>query len=63
MLTDGVTVNQGSGEGLQVGSGNIRRSNLARDDVHLDDVSSDGSHKGFVRLKSRVGGGEDGVAH
>mmetsp|Transcript_31547 Transcript_31547/g.66045 ORF Transcript_31547/g.66045 Transcript_31547/m.66045 type:complete len:282 (-) Transcript_31547:107-952(-) len=61
MLTDGVTVNQGSGEGLQVGSGNIRRSNLARDDVHLDDVSSDLSPEGFVRLKSRVGGGEDGV--
>mmetsp|Transcript_5914 Transcript_5914/g.11373 ORF Transcript_5914/g.11373 Transcript_5914/m.11373 type:complete len:271 (-) Transcript_5914:47-859(-) len=61
MLTDGVTVNQGSVEGIQGGSGNIRGSNLARDDVHLNDVSSDGSPEGFVRLKSRVSGGEDGV--
>ena len=60
VLPHGVTVSQGSVEALEVGGPDGRGVELARDDVHLDDVGGDRSPESLVRLEGRVGGGEDG---
>lgn len=60
VLPHGVTVGQGAVEALEVSGLDRLRVELARDDVHLDDISVNWSPEELVRLEGRVGGGEDG---
>ena len=60
VLSDGITVIQRTGQGIQVGGGDLAARDLPGDDVHLENIGGERSPHHLIGCDGGIRGGEDG---